>query len=78
MEEKAREIHVVPFMNRQRKQEPIVKPMLVKVFFLVFMVTLSMLLISTGNVLGYVIYGKEVFEFIMFVAYLVKKRRKNK
>ncbi len=79
MEEKAKEIQVVPFMASSRSHNKAVnmKPILVKVGIMIFMITVAMLLISSGNMFGYVIYGKEVLEFIVFVLYMVKKKRRE-
>ena len=73
----AMQLNVVSFVNsRRRKGEPILKPILVKMFMFTFMVTLAMILIySDQNWAGYVIYGKEVVEFIVFICYMVKRRR---
>ena len=77
MEERAKDIQVVPFMHIERRRVPAVKPILVKVAFLVFMVTVAMILVNRGNILGYIIYGKEVVEFIVFVAYSLKRRKRE-
>lgn len=71
------QLNVVSFVNsRRRKGEPILKPILVKMFMFTFMVTLAMILIySDQKWAGYVIYGKEVVEFIVFICYMVKRRR---
>lgn len=73
----AMQLNVVSFVNsRRRKGEPILKPILVKMFMFTFMVTLAMILIySDQKWAGYVIYGKEVVEFIVFICYMVKRRR---
>lgn len=73
----AMQLNVVSFVNsRRRKGEPILKPILVKMFMFTFMVTLAMILIySDQKWAGYAIYGKEVVEFIVFICYMVKRRR---
>ena len=53
--------------------DKVVRLILLKVVFLVFAVTMAMVLIDTGDFIGYLIYGKEGIEFIMLMAYL--KRR---
>ena len=82
MEEKA-QIQVMSFINENkesrpiRRQENFISPIMVKVAIMAFMITVAMLLIGQGNFLGYVIYGKEVLEFVMFVGYVVKRRNKR-
>lgn len=70
-------LDVVSFVNsRNRKGEPILRPILVKMFMFTFMVTLAMVLIySDMKWAGYIIYGKEVVEFIIFICFMVKRRR---
>lgn len=60
--------------NREKESDTI--PILVKVAYLIGMVTLAMILIFNGSWVGYAIYAKEVLEFVMFILFLKKRRRK--
>lgn len=62
--------------NNNREKESDTIPILVKVAYLIGMVTLAMILIFNGSWVGYVIYAKEVVEFVMFILFLKKRRRK--
>ena len=62
--------------NNNREKESDTIPILVKVAYLISMVTLAMILIFNGSLVGYAIYAKEVVEFVMFILFLKKRRRK--
>ena len=75
-----KEISVMPFVNERRecKHESVVLPILAKIALFTFMVTLAMILIYNGQQLvGYLIYGKEVLELIVFICVFLKKRRRH-
>lgn len=73
-------INVVSFVNdSRRKDQPILQPIMAKMVLFTCMITLAMILIySDQKWAGYVIYGKEVFEFILFICYVVKRRKHGK
>ena len=76
MNEKANRIDVVSFVNKRHKGEQILRPILVKMFLFTFMVTIGMILIYTDQKwAGYVVYGKEVIEFIVFICFMVRRRK---
>lgn len=71
MEEK--ELQVVSFVNdgvKGKRKNGVFAPIIAKVVFLVFMITVATILVSTGNIIGYVLYAKEIIEFIIFAVYV--------
>lgn len=82
MNEVTRQISVPNFMMKPEKKKAkhggILVPILIKVLMLIFVVTISMILLHRGQrVIGCIIYGKEVIEFILFVFYMVRRRSEN-
>ena len=66
-------IDIVGFVNERRD---ILKPILAKLIIFTFMITLAVILYFIAEPwIGIVIYVKEVFEFILFILYLRKRRR---
>ena len=69
-------VNIVGFVNMRHE---ILKPILVKVAIMVAMTTLATVLYFISEPwIGIAIYVKEVLEFVLFVYYLKKgRRRKN-
>lgn len=69
-------VNIVGFVNMRHE---ILKPILVKVAIMVAMTTLATVLYFISEPwIGIAIYAKEVLEFVLFVYYLKKgRRRKN-
>lgn len=69
-------VNIVGFVNMRHE---ILKPILVKVAIMVAMTTLATVLYFISEPwIGVAIYVKEVLEFVLFVYYLKKgRRRKN-
>lgn len=65
-------IDVVGFVNEGRaKKHDELRPILVKLAFFTAMITLAVMLTYTKEFwVGYVIYAKEVVEFILFIWFL--------
>jgi hypothetical protein len=75
-EKAAKEIQVMHIPARMAKENVIV-PIIAKVAFLVFTITMAMMLIVYDNTIGYIMYGKEVIEFIVFVAYIIRRNNRR-
>ena len=69
-------VSIVGFVNARHE---VLKPILVKVAIMVAMTTLATVLYFISEPwIGIAIYVKEVLEFVLFVCYLKKgRRRKN-
>ena len=72
------DLAVVNFVNEKGRHD-ILKPVLTKVGIMVAMTTLATVLYFISEPwIGIAIYAKEVFEFVLFVRYLKRERRRNR
>lgn len=80
MEKEEKQLDIMPFMDgRKRRPEPILRPIMIKMVFFTFAVTIAMISIYTEEQwTGYIIYGKEVLEFIVFVCFMAGRRRNGR
>lgn len=70
-------LELLGIINEQRKRQSILTPILVKLVIFTAMITLAMVLFYSGmEWAGIAIYAKEVFEFALFIFYLVRRKRR--
>lgn len=72
-------INVVGFVNDNSCRVNVLKPILVKLVIFTATITLAMMLFySTEKWAGIAIYAKEVLEFVLFIVYLTRKKKRRR